>query len=465
MADKAKQSRLPENDQLDFIDDGSAAVLLNTPKRARLLLWMVWFFVIFAISWAYVAELDEVSIGAGKVIPSLQLQVIQNLEGGILKNIYVKEGDLVEKGQVLLQIDDTRFKSDFRSREQELVSLKAIIARLQAEDKSILIGSNKDNWQVGTKIEPQSIIFPSGLDKLFPLVVGRQKQELVGRLDNLTNQMVIIEQKITQKEQNVIEVNAKVRHASTSYKLAKKELSLTAPLAKEGVVSQVELIQLQRQVNQLKGDMVASRLLLPKLQSELKETILKRREIALNYKAQLQKELNEAQDQLAKLSAGQVGIKDRVTRTEVLSPVKGTIQKTYLHTVGGVIQPGMDMMEIVPVDDSLLIEAKISPKDIAFIRPGLDALVKFTAYDFTIYGGLTGTLEHISADTIVDEDGQSFYLVRVRTELSYLGDKYKPLPIIPGMLASVDIITGKKSVLDYLMKPILRARLSALRER
>lgn len=462
---KKKALSLPKSGQLDFIDDGSAAVLLNTPRRARLLLWMVFLFFVSALIWAYKAELDEVTIGQGKVIPSLQLQVIQNLEGGILKNIYVKEGDLVEKGQLLLQIDDTRFKSDFRTREQELVSLKASIARLQAEVQSVIIADGEQKWKQQTRIEIQEITFPSGLEKIFPELANRQKVELQGRLDNLSNQMIIIEQKIAQKEQNLIEVNAKVRHASTSYKLAKEELLLTSPLAKEGVVSQVELIQLQRQVNQLKGEMVANRLLLPKLQSELRETILKRRELALNYKQDLQKQLNEFQDRLAQLSEGQVGLKDRVARTEVLSPVKGTVKKLYLHTVGGVIQPGMDMMEIVPAEDTLLIEAKIAPKDIAFIRPGLQTMAKFSAYDFTIYGGLKGTLEHISADTIVDEEGNSFYLVRIRTEANYLGERENSLPIIPGMLVSVDIITGKKTVLEYLLKPLLRAKQSALRER
>jgi adhesin transport system membrane fusion protein len=165
------------------------------------------------------------------------------------------------------------------------------------------------------------------------------------------------------------------------------------------------------------------------------------------------------------LSEGQVGLRDRVDRTSVIAPLKGTIKKLKINTLGGVVQPGMDLMEIVPLEDTLLVEAKVSPKDIAFLRPGLDAIVKITAYDFTIYGGLHGKVEQISADSIQDEEGNSFYLVRVRTEKSYLGDELNALPIIPGMLASADIITGKKSVLDYLLKPILRARQSALRER
>lgn len=247
--------------------------------------------------------------------------------------------------------------------------------------------------------------------------------------------------------------------------LARQELNISRPLAKEGIVPQVELIKLERQVNEMQGELESNRLLIPKLDSVLRETISKRNDIALKFRADSQTELNERQGKLSQLSEGQVGLRDRVDRTSVIAPLKGTIKKLKINTLGGVVQPGMDLMEIVPLEDTLLVEAKVSPKDIAFLRPGLEAVVKITAYDFTIYGGLHGKVEQISADSIQDEDGNSFYLVRVRTEKSYLGDELNALPIIPGMLASTDIITGKKSVLDYLLKPILRAKQSALRER
>ncbi len=247
--------------------------------------------------------------------------------------------------------------------------------------------------------------------------------------------------------------------------LARQELNISRPLAKEGIVPQVELIKLERQVNEMQGELEANRLLIPKLNSVLRETISKRNDIALKFRADSQTELNERQGKLSQLSEGQVGLRDRVDRTSVIAPLKGTIKKLKINTLGGVVQPGMDLMEIVPLEDTLLVEAKVSPKDIAFLRPGLEAVVKITAYDFTVYGGLHGKVEQISADSIQDEEGNSFYLVRVRTEKSYLGDELNALPIIPGMLASADIITGKKSVLDYLLKPILRAKQSALRER
>ncbi|MDF2415034.1 HlyD family type I secretion periplasmic adaptor subunit [Aeromonas sp. 1HA1] len=457
---------LPAPEHLEFVDDGAAAVLLSTPTRARVLLWACFLFFMSAIVWAAWAELDEVTVGQGKVIPSRQLQVIQNLEGGIVKEIFVREGDIVEEGQPLLRIDDTRFRSDFREREQELVTLKGGIARLRAEIKSVVVKTDPNlGWREQVVIDKQPIAFPDGFENVFAEYAAREKSVQDERLNSLNNQLYILGQQIEQKEQELIELNAKIRTVGRSVDLARQELNISRPLAKEGIVPQVELIKLERQVNEMQGELESNRLIIPKLNSVLRESISKRNDIALKFRADSQTELNELQGKLRQLSEGQVGLRDRVDRTSVIAPLKGTIKKLKINTLGGVVQPGMDLMEIVPLEDTLLVEAKVSPKDIAFLRPGLDAVVKITAYDFTVYGGLHGKVEQISADSIQDEEGNSFYLVRVRTEKSYLGDELNALPIIPGMLASADIITGKKSVLDYLLKPLLRARQSALRER
>ena len=188
-------------------------------------------------------------------------------------------------------------------------------------------------------------------------------------------------------------------------------------------------------------------------------------ESELSFRSDAFKELNEIRTELQKLTATSVAIDDRVSRTTVVSPVRGVIKQLKVNTIGGVVQPGSDMLEIVPLDDSLLIEAKVRPQDVAFLHPGQKAMVKFTAYDYTIYGGLKANLELISADTITDEEGNSFYLIQVRTDKSHLGSEEHPLLIIPGMVATVDIITGEKSVLDYLLKPVLKARSEAMRER
>ena len=452
--------------QLDLIDDASAAVMLTAPRRARILLWSCFLFFIVATIWAAWAQLDEVTRGEGKVIPSKQLQVIQNLEGGIVKEIFVREGQMVKEGQELLRIDDTRFRSDFREKQQELVSMQGDVARLRAEISSINIVNNLSlPWREQVVVNEQAIIFPEGYEKVFPENVVRQQGALQENISNLNNQLVIMGQQIEQKENEILEINSKIRTLSRSVGLAAREVAMNRPLVSEGIVSQVDLLKMQRQLNDMQGELENARLLLPKQNSLLREAILKRKDVAFKFRVDSQKELEEKQSRLSQLNEGQVGLQDRVSRTSVISPVDGTIKTLKVNTVGGVVQPGMDIVEIVPSEDNLLIEAKVLPKDIAFLRPGLASMVKFSAYDFAIYGGLHGKLEHISADTIQDDKGNAFYLVRVRTDRSFLGDAATPLPIIPGMMASVDIVTGKKSVLEYLMKPILRAKQSALRER
>jgi len=460
------KQKLPKEELVDWVDDGTAAVLLNTPARARLLLWFSFLFVLVAIVWAAWAELDEVAVGQGKVIPSSQLQVVQNLEGGIVKQIFAREGDVVQKGQELLQIDDTRFRSDFREREQELVSLRGDVARLRAQLASIEVNQDATlPWREQVRLSQQPLVFEQGFEQVFPDYASRAMNGYGEQISILGKQLTIMAQQIEQSENAIMEVNTKIRTLGRSVDLARQELNISRPLAKDGIVSQVDIIRLERQVNEMQGELDNARLMLPKQNSLLREAILKRKDVAFKFRVDTQKELQDKQSRLAQLSEGQVGLRDRVSRTSVVSPVKGTIKTLNVNTVGGVVQPGMDLVEIVPMEDTLLVEARVLPKDIAFLRPGLPAIVKFTAYDFAIYGGLKGTLEHISADTIQDDKGNAFYLVRVRTDKSYLGDDMHPLPIIPGMLASVDILTGKKSVLEYLLKPILRAKYTALRER
>lgn len=451
----------------DFIDNAAASVLLDTPKSSRILLWGVVCFVITAIVWAYFAELDEITRGEGSVIPSQQIQVVQYLEGGILKELYVKEGDKVETGQPLLRVDETRFLSDFRGKAQEQAYLEISIARHRAELASIVISDEAVNsdWQGQVKIAPQPISIDTDWQKRHPDLLGREQSQLEEYLRNLSNQLEIIGRQIQQGDQEWKELESKISHLDRSYKLSLRELKMTRPLAEQGVVPEIELIKLERDLNRYKQELEGAKLLLPKVRLSIQESVAKRREIALNARSESQQKLNENLAELNQKTEAQVSLRDRVDRTTVVSPVHGTIKTISVNTIGGVIQPGMDLIEIVPTEDHLLIEAKISPKDIAFLRPGLSAVVRLTAYDFSIYGGLKGTLEHISADTIEDEKGNLYYLIRVRTDNTDLGRGGNSLPIIPGMMATVDIMTGKKSVLDYLLKPIFKAQQQALRER
>lgn len=453
------------NQELDFVDDKTAALLLNTPTNARLMLWVIVLFFAISIGWASWAEIDKVTVGQGKVIPSSQIQIVQNLEGGLVKEILVKEGQLVQKGQQLLLIDDTRFRSDYREREQQVANLTAAVLQLTASIDSVEIDEEFTNaeWEKSVVINYSQLSFPEQLEQEQVDLIQRQKAEYRQDLNNLRNQLSVLTQQVRQKQQDLVEIQSRVKSLRQGYEFAKKELEITQPLADEGVVPKIELLKLQRQVNDTRRELTSTELKIPVLQSSIRESMLSRIDAALKFRSEQQEKLNKAQDQLSALVESTVGLKDRVKRTVVVSPVTGKIKTLNINTVGGVIQPGMDIVEIVPTEDTLLVEAKIAPQDIAFLRPNLSAVVKFTAYDFSKYGGLTGVLEHISADTTKDEEGNSFYIVRVRTEKTNFGQD-ADLPIIPGMTASVDIITGKRTVLEYLLKPILSAQSNALKE-
>jgi len=273
---------------------------------------------------------------------------------------------------------------------------------------------------------------------------------------------LIAEQQLLQRQQELVEVNAKLKQSSKSFDYASKELSVTAPLVSSGAVSEVEILRLRRDVSRFKGERDQASAQRKRIISAISEAKEKIKEVELKFKNEIREDLSEVTTRINGLFESSVGLSDRVKLTAVRSPVHGTVKQLFYNTVGGVVAPGKEVVEIVPLDEALLLEARIRPKDIAFLTYGQEALVKFTAYDFAIYGGLKGTLEHIGADTVMDEDGNPFYTVRIRTLKSSLGENK---PIIPGMVAQVDILTGKKSILTYLLKPVLRAKNYAFTER
>ncbi len=377
--------------------DKSFESLLRPKRFGHILLWFSAAFILMALVWANFADLDEVTTGKGKVIPSSQIQVIQNLEGGIVKKIFVREGEVVQKGQILMQLDEIRFQSSLRETEAKAAGLSIKILRLMAE------------------VNNKPFIVPKSLSEKYPEQVASEKRLYETR----------------QKELNQLQ---------TSYDLATKELNMTKPLVKKGAVSPVEVLRLERTASDLQKQV-------------------------LTFKSEALKDLNDAKADLRVIKESMTAGEDRLKRTTIRSPVKGIVNRIIITTVGGVSQPGSDLMEIVPLEDTLLIEAKIKPKDIGFIHPGQDATVKITAYDYSIYGGLKGKVEHISGDTMTDDKDRTYYLIRVRTNKNYLGTKKNPLNIIPGMTATVDILTGHKTVMTYILKPIMKARERALRER
>ena len=434
-------------DDLKYMSSLSEAVLQKSPKKSKYILWLIALALIWAILWASQAELDEITRGEGKIIPSHQLQVVQNLEGGIVSDILIEEGDIVKKGQVILKINNTNFTSSFEESKLRQNELKAKFLRLNAE-------ANGKSFKYDDKqIE--------GLTKQ----IEYEKSLYESNKEQLNSSLNVVKEQIKQKKQELTELYAKIKQEKRTLKLMQDEIDITKPLVKKGLVSEVEFLQLRRQLNGIKGDLEASRLAIPRLKSQIKESNNKISEIKLDYKNRAKKELNEVAAEISRIDQTNTALSDKVKRTLVRSPVNGTVQQLLVNTIGGVIQPGMDLVEIVPAQDNLLVEAKIKPSDIAFLRPQLDAMVKFSAYDFSIHGGLNGKLTYISSDTITDDKGESYYLVRIKTDKSYLGSKEKPLPIMVGMTVSVDIITGKKTVLDYLLKPILKTKQNALRER
>ncbi|MDD1791775.1 HlyD family type I secretion periplasmic adaptor subunit [Enterovibrio makurazakiensis] len=459
-------SKTKDREHIDMADDIYGAMMMDVPHRYRVVVWLIIVMVAAFITWASVSSLDQVTRGDGKVIPSSQVQLIQSLDGGILQEMYVEEGMIVEKGMPLVHIDDTRFRSDVAQQEEEDASLNANIIRLQEELNSIQLQGLNTAWQDQIQIDSTPLVFPDDLRNNEPELVKRQQLEYQGHIDGLKNKIDIQSRQVLQKQQEIKELATKIKTLESGAKLVAREYELTKPLAKKKIVPEIELLKLQRQVNDIRGEIAALYQLQPKLKAQQDEAMLKRREAVLLFINENRTQVSELEAKLSRLQQAKVGSQDKVDKAIITSPVNGTIKTIHINTLGGVIKPGDNILEIVPTEDQLLIEAKIQPKDIAFLRSGLPTVVKVTAYDFTRYGGLKGKLEHISADTTQDEKGNSFYLVRIRTDVSNLADNDgSDLPIIPGMLTSVDIVTGKRTVLDYILNPILRARESALRER
>ena len=436
-----------EPEDIDLATDIRTSILAQSPRGGRAILYSVLILFAAGLYWASISEIEEVTRSQGKVIPASQIQVVQNLEGGILSEIHVKVGDTVKKDQLLLQIDQTRFSSSFKQNRAKYLSSKAKAARLQAETS-------------GTPFK-----VPPDVLKEMPEVADREQELYLSRQNELRSSLEIKQQQINQRNQELKELNVKLAELSKTYAIFQQELKVTKPLVAQGAVSEMEVLRLERQASQMQGEIETTKQAIPRAQSKIEESNIALKELRLAFLNKAKAELNEVSSQLGEDAATSIALKDRLDRTAIRSPVNGTVNRLLINTVGGVVQPGMNLVEIVPTEGTLLIEAKVSPRDIAFLRPAQQAMVKFTAYDYTIYGGLEAKLEQIGADSITDEKGNSHYLVNLRTDKNYLGPKEKPLPIIPGMIATVDILTGKKTVLSYLLKPILRAKHMALRER
>jgi adhesin transport system membrane fusion protein len=400
--------------------------------------------VLLLLIWSAFARVDEVTRGDGRVVPSRQLQVLSAFDGGVVSEILVHEGDVVEAGQLLLRVDETRATSGVRENAAQGFALQARGARLRA------IGE-------GTAFKPPTAQSPDEQN-----IVDDERRMYETKLHELTTMISISRQQLTQRQEELGEAQARRTAAIRAQELSQQELNQTRPLLATGAVSQVEVLRLERDLTKARGDAEQAQSTIGRVQAAIGEAQRKIQETELNFRNEARRDLSETMGKLNALNEGSVALTDKVDKAQVKSPVRGRVQRLLANTVGGVVQPGKDIVEIVPLDDTLVLEARVQPRDIAFIVPGQSAVVKFSAYDFSIYGGLDAKVENISPDTVVDEKGNAFYIVRVRTNKPNFGDKY---PVIPGMTAEVDILTGHKTVLSYLLKPVLKAKAYALRER
>ncbi|MBP0944110.1 HlyD family type I secretion periplasmic adaptor subunit [Pseudomonas sp. 20GA0068] len=430
-----------------FLSCGSAAMADPSSRTLSLTVWVTAALLLSALLWAGFAVLEEVTTSEGKAIPSSKVQVIQNLEGGIVTDIFVREGQVVNKGDTLLRLDDTRFMSSRSESEVDRLTLTAQVERLAAE------------------AEGRPLTLPEQVTSSAPQVAADEHALYESRQRQLASEQRTLNEQLRQKTQELAEFRSKQEQFRSSLALVQQELDMSAPLVGSGAVSPVEILRLKRNAVEIRGSMNANTLAIPRAEAAISEIRSRVQESELGFRADAARELNEKRNDLARISASRIAIDDRMSRTTVVSPVRGIVKTLKINTIGGVVQPGSDLMEIVPLEDNLLIEAKVRPQDVAFLHPGQKAMVKFSAYDYTLYGGLPARLELIGADTVTDDKDNSFYLIQVRTDSNHLGSDSKPLLIIPGMIATVDIITGEKSVMDYLLKPVLKARAEALRER
>ena len=420
------------------------AILDQEPLKTRRLLYAIALSVVVMIVWATFAEVDIVTRGQGKVIPSRQVQILGSQDGGVITEILVREGDLVQQGELLLKLDQTRSQSSLGENMAERSGLIVRAARLRA-------------MVDGQPFEPSQVMLTETAD-----IVYQEQQLYDSRLEELEVQKGIARQQLKQRREELRELGVRRGQLGRELELATEELSRTTPMIESGAVSPVEVLRLQREVNKAEGELNQTRAQLSRVSASISEAEGKLAGVDLEFSNGVREQLADTVNRINALKEAGAGLSDRVRQTNLLSPVTGTIKQLLYNTVGGIVLPGRDIVELIPADDSLLVEVRVRPQDIAFMAPGQVANVKVTAYDFVVYGGLEGKVEQIGADTVLDEDGNAFYEVSVRTTTVAFG---KDQPIIPGMTVEVDILTGKKTIMAYLMKPVLRAQQRSLSER
>ncbi|RBI71225.1 HlyD family type I secretion periplasmic adaptor subunit [Roseovarius sp. TE539] len=433
----------------DFVNDATAGRPRGRGRGPWLMLVMITGGIAAFLAWAALYEIEEVTRGTGRVVPTRQLQVVQSLEGGIVSRINIREGDPVQEGDVLMRIDDTSAGAERGELREREAALLAEAARTGAEAKGA-----------------ETLTFPEGLAERAPGAVAAEREVFLSRRAQLESELSVLRDKLAQRRSDLRELQAGIVKLETQIAPLAEEIDLTGDLVDSGAVPRIELLRLQSRMAELKGDLEVSRARLPRIRAAIREAESQIRSARTGYVLTARERLARINGDLAVLREALRAATEKVSRTSLRAPVNGTVNTVHVTTIGAVVQPGAPLIEIVPRDDRLLIEARIRPRDVAFIRPGDSASVKITAYDYLVYGALDGIVQRIGADTVEDSEGTEFFRVMVRTQRSALeADDGATLPISPGMVAQVDILTGRKTVLDYLSRPLMRAKAEALRER
>lgn len=432
--------------ELEFMDQLEAAARMKPHAASNIMLYSVTALIVFFIVWASASKIEELTRGQGQVVPTQEIQFIQSLEGGILQELLVGQGDRVTKGQVLMRLSDVVSSSEERGTEAKSDSLKLKKSRLEAES------------------EGKEFVVPEDLMKKIPDIAQSELDLYRSRQQELKNAVSILEDKIAKVEADMDETQAQVNRLSSSRGSLQQELSITRDMVAQKAVSKLEQIRLEREVNDVSGQINASQERIGGLKSELSAAQKQKADQGDRFRSQALTELSEVKTQIAQLSESLKSIGDRVSRAELKAPVDGIVNNIAVRTIGGVIEPAQRLIEIVPVDDQLKVVARVLPSDIAFLKVGQAVKVKISAYDSQRYGSLDGKLVRVGASSVSDNNGNVFFEIEVRTDKNYLGTPEAPLPITPGMVATTEVITGKRTIMAYLLKPFLHARDRALRE-
>ncbi|WP_192360087.1 HlyD family type I secretion periplasmic adaptor subunit [Mesorhizobium mediterraneum] len=407
-------------------------------------------FVVF-VAWASFAEVDEIARGDGKVIPASKTQIIQASEAGVVQEIAVKIGQVVRKNDLIIRLDNTLNTSSLGEQQAKSRALEVRIARLKYEQSGNLAGP---------------FPCPADIQSIAPQICDNEQKLLTARRENFDNKLSVLKSRLDQREKELDEAAANSDRLTKNLAVSDQEAKLVGSMVKKGLMARTEQIRVEREQTELNGQLNLSGETVKKIRSTITEAQLQVEELGLQLQQEALDELTQALAELSVVDETIRGATDKVARTDIRSPVDGIVNTLELNTVGAFVQPGSVVAGIVPTSETLLIEARVSPRDVAFIRPDQEALIKVTAYDFSIFGGIEGKVSNITADSLVDEKtGEPFYQVRVATDKSTLERDGKAYSIIPGMICSVDIKTGRKTILSYLLKPINKARQEAMSER